>query len=351
MPYASYAHDSDSPLRLLGELLLPTFLDKLSGLLDRRFVEAHWAPVFLFFALLLLTAVTIYSPAEALDWWGGRDATSKALVAFGTLFLITVFAYLLSAFSNMLAALYTGYWLKRFLRVPLLTFLKKWAEARQEARRIASGDYEYYSRYEGRVTATRLGNVLTSAYDYALYTYGIEGVTWWPRLTAVMPDAIRARVNSALTPLTALLNLCTLLISLTLLSAIAILALDDRPWIFALFFIVGVLVSYAFYLGGVRQAAEVGTLVRTSYDLYRHEILKQMHIPVPHGASAERTLWEGLNAWVREDMPYDASKKKDFDFSLEEFPYDSKPPGRERTEVTWGRLPVLAVSRREEPGK
>lgn len=329
--------------------MLPTFLDKLSGLLDRRFVEAHWAPVFLFFALLLVTALTIYSPAEAMDWWGARDAASKTLVAFGALFLVTVAAYLLSACSNVLATLYTGYWLKRVRRVPVLTFLREWGEERQRARRAASRDYDYYPRDTERVTATRLGNVLTSAYDYALYTYGVEGVVWWPRLTAVLPDAFRARVDSALTPLAALLNLCTLLICWTLLSALALLLLDDRPWAFALFFVGGLSLAYAFYRAGVWQAAELGLLVRAAYDLYRHEILKQMHIPVPHGANAERTLWEGLNEWVRESQPYDASKKKDFDFAQEEFAYDTRPPGRERTEVTWGRLPALAVSRRKEP--
>jgi hypothetical protein len=331
--------------------LLPTFLDKLSGLLDRRFVEAHWAPVFLFFALLLLTAIMIYSPAEALDWWRTRDATSKATVAFGALFLVTVVAYLLSACSNVVASLYTGYWLKRLRRVPVVTFFKEWAEERQRAlraQRPASDRYEAYSREQKRVVATRLGNVLTAAYDYARHTYGVEGVVWWPRLTAVLPDAFRARVDSALTPLTALLNLCTLLVCWTLLSAVALLALDDRPWAFALFFVGGVLLAYAFYRAAVWQAAELGTLVRAAYDLYRHEILTQMHIPIPQGASAERTLWEGLNYWVQGDMPYDASKMKHPDFEQEEFLYDTKPPGRTRTEVAWGSLPVLTVSRRKE---
>lgn len=331
--------------------MLPTFLDKLSGLLDRRFIEAHWAPVFLFFALLLLTAVMIYSPAEALDWWRARDATSKAIVAFGSLFLVTVMAYLLSACSNVVAELYTGYWLKPLKDVPVVKFFKEWGEKRQLARRTATKNFEYYPRDPSRVTATRLGNVLTSAYDYALYTYGADGVVWWPRLTAVLPEAFRARVDSALTPLAALLNLCTLLACWTLLSAVALLALDDRPWAFALFFVGGMLLAYAFYRAAVWQAVELGTLVRAAYDLYRHEILTQMHVPLPHGASAERTLWDGLNEWVQASKPYDASKKKAFDFAQEEFLYDTQPPGRERTEVAWGRLPALTVSRREDEKK
>ena len=215
---------------------------------------------------------------------------------------------------------------------------------------MATKDFDHYPRYAERVTATRLGNVLAAAYDYALHTYGAEGVTWWPRLTAVMPDAFRARVDAALTPLAALLNLCTLLACWTLLSALALLILDDRPWAFALLFVGGLSLAYAFYRASVWQAVELGMLVRAAYDLYRHELLKQMHIPAPHGAGAERTLWVGLNEWVRESKPYDVSKTKDFDFGQEEFPYDTRPQGPERTEVAWVRLPILAVSRRKEPG-
>jgi hypothetical protein len=37
--------------------------------------------------------------------------------------------------------------------------------------------------------------------------------------------------------------------------------------------------------------------VRVAFDLYRHEILKQMHIPLPDNLFKERTVWDLLTNW------------------------------------------------------
>ena len=46
-------------------------------------------------------------------------------------------------------------------------------------------------------------------------------------------------------------------------------------------------------------------MLRTAFDLYRHSILEQMHIPIPNNLVEERLLWAALNQLVgRYVMPW-----------------------------------------------
>lgn len=52
------------------------------------------------------------------------------------------------------------------------------------------------------------------------------------------------------------------------------------------------------YLAALRQAAVYADRIRVAFDLYRHDILKQMHIPVPKDVVTERLLWDNLKIWL-----------------------------------------------------
>ena len=91
--------------------MLIAFLDKISGFVDRRFMIAFWAPIFLFAASgAVMLVVARGDSANLISWWGAQDASSQALLALGFLLSVTVGAYVLQAFASPLVYIYEGYW-------------------------------------------------------------------------------------------------------------------------------------------------------------------------------------------------------------------------------------------------
>src|SRR5580704_1472229 len=91
--------------------MFTTFLDKLSGVFDRRFLVAYWAPVFVFFAVgAALSIGAVWDASETLDWWSGLSAAAQALLGAALLLLMLVGSYLLQAFQSSLMRMYQGYW-------------------------------------------------------------------------------------------------------------------------------------------------------------------------------------------------------------------------------------------------
>ena len=147
---------------------------------------------------------------------------------------------------------------------------------------------------------TRLGNALRSAEDYAGRVYGMDTVFWWPRLWPLLPEAQRETCDEALSQLVALLNFATLLIYVTLDSAVylATCAIPYQSGWAALALALGAVIAWLAYGGAAAQARSYGQVIRTSIDLHRFELLKGLHCPLPDTPGEERAVWERLAAWL-----------------------------------------------------
>ncbi len=272
-----------------------TFLDKLGGFFDRRFVIAFWAPSLIFSALIVAAAALIYDAAAALRLWDAQTATAQVLLSVSFLFCVSILAYLLQPFNVLLVRLYLGYdW------PAWASFFEKWGRERQR------GDWTEKRVPPARLRPTRLGNTLEDIYRYAYNVYRADTSIWWPRLTPLLPESFRAQVDDALMPILSLLNLSALLTLLAFGGGLALVLLDRRWWLFLLFWAGGLLLARVCYAAAVNQArSNYGALVRAAFDLYRHEIIKQMRLPLPDTPHKEFLLWARLNKWVyyKNDLP------------------------------------------------
>ncbi len=169
--------------------------------------------------------------------------------------------------------------------------------------------YERHQRFPDTrawLLPTQLGNVLRASEEYAGRMYGLDTVTWWPRLTPLLPAAFRADLQDAVTPMVALLNLSLLVTIVTLADALLLLVMDDRWPLYVAILAGGLLLARLFYLAAVTQARGYGDLVRVAFDLYRHSILRQMCLPLPPDLKTERVMWPALTQWlVRHDPPWE----------------------------------------------
>ena len=157
---------------------------------------------------------------------------------------------------------------------------------------------------------TRFGNVMRSAEEYSLRVYGLDAVIWWPRLAVIFPEAFRSSLLTARTQMIAMINLCTVSAIVAVVGG-AVLVWDRDSWsAFALTFAVGLLAAKFFYFAAVTEARGYGQLVRASFDLYRHDLLKNMNLRVPSDLRQEFELWDSLNNWVyRYQAPWHGTSK------------------------------------------
>lgn len=333
--------------------MLSGFLSQLGAWFDRRFLVAYWAPTFIILALLGLGgAAARLGPSQALAAWVAMDAVMQIIIGFAALAAITVLAYVLQAFTTPIIRLYEGYWRDGWLR--------RWAEADQRAAWQAlqasdlktdaargAGDlhragayrtaYFNFPRNPARIRGTRLGNTLVAAEEYSGQVYRLDSVLWWPRLTPLLPETFRNQIDAALTPMLALINLSFLLGLLALLGGLALLVSDliftSQPiWLYLLVLGGGLLLARLSYLGAVAQAADYGNLIRVAFDLYRHAILKEMHIPIPTNLADEGELWAALNQWVYGYVPppeANLEPEGHIYVSTEHFRYDNYTPPSE----------------------
>lgn len=333
--------------------MLNTFLDKLDGLFDRRFVLAYWAPLFVVLALAVLGGLAVGKGIEpALALWAGLDPVLQIALPLAALIGVTVLAFILQALTTPLMRLYEGYWPQRLER------LTQRAIAEQQAKRAALQDADAYRRFymnyprrKDLVRATRLGNVLTAAEEYAYQVYRLDTIIWWPRLSPLLPETLRGQIDAALTPVIALVNLSFLLTLLALLGGPALVLMDlmgnNQPWwLFLLVFSGGLLLARLCYEAAVAQSNDYGSLLRVAFDLHRHKVLEEMHLARPDNLHEERRLWDALNQWVyryiptwESRWPLDPSQFPEADnlyYDTYQAPPPPSPDKPQRVELTFG---------------
>ena len=310
--------------------MLNAFLVELNGLFDRRFILAYWAPLFVVLALAGLGGLAIgQGIAPALAVWSALDPLLQVILPLAALIGITVLAYILQAMTATLIRMYEGYWPQglnalmlhaikeqKARRAALLQKAEKQAQGtvtEQQTQRAAAARayrrfYLNYPRKQELVRATRLGNVLTAAEEYAYQVYGLDTSLWWPRMASLLPVTLSGQIDAALTPLIALLNLSFLLTLVALLGGPALVLIDlfgaSPPWwLFLLVFAGGLLLARLCYEAAVTQAGDYGSLLRVAFDLHRHKVLEEMHFARPDNLREERRLWDALNQWVYHYVP------------------------------------------------
>jgi len=175
-----------------------------------------------------------------------------------------------------------------------------------------------------KLMPTRLGNVLRASEMYAYERYAIAQVSIWPRLAPFLPAHFARNLEEKDNHFMFLINTSFLsqvmtLICLSIGIIGSILAgisyfYNDLAIFFAGFFLVGfdflpfwsffflgavfLGFSYVMYGISVNVAEDYGTYIRTSYDLYRAELLRQMRWKPPKTIDEEKLIWENISRYI-----------------------------------------------------
>jgi hypothetical protein len=141
---------------------------------------------------------------------------------------------------------------------------------------------------------TRFGNMLANLEDHTRAVHGMDYRLWWPRLAPLLPDTMRDIAAQESANMTGLLNLCLVWATAAVGGAAVLGGVGARWGAAVAVFVGGLLLAWISYRAAIREGAEAGQHLHAAFDLYRHEILKQMALDIPQDAESERALWQRL---------------------------------------------------------
>lgn len=280
----------------------------------RSFLIAQLTPSFLF---IILQATLIERKLLGDFGWSSLSVTSQTEQKITAVLVIAfIGAIFMMQFQTSIIRLYEGYYGQSWC--PMLLLLQRqscrYGKLRQEVdaltkqKKLALEDYYLERDYPAPelLRPTRLGNIIRAAEYYATKMYGIDPITIWPRLVAVLPKTFREQSEEAEVEFRFIINLSflSLLASLEflLLSALIKISLGSALIGAA----VCLLLCFLCYRFSLAAARKWGEYIRAAFDLYRYDLLKKMGIvfpPSPLNLKVERDIWKLVQkvTWYGQD--------------------------------------------------
>ncbi len=272
--------------------------------------------------------------------WGGAPANAPNLqaalteiaqydTAQGLLLVIAILALalLLQPFQLLLVRLLEGYWGTSKLGTALsAVFAKRHRKKRNrlqakldsllkaaqhqsatgndpalaaEAGQLSDRIERFYPK--GRLRPTRLGNVLRAAEENAGAPYGLDVITVWPRLYAILPERTAALVDDQRNQLDIAVRFCATFGLATVVSAGL---LYQHGWWLTVP-VVTLALAWMSYRGAIASALAYGLGIRTAVDLHRFDLLRVLHLPLPKDRETEKQTNAILCEFLRQGRPVD----------------------------------------------
>ena len=265
--------------------MLSAGISALADRLGASFVTAYLLPAFVAVLGAIAIAAHVVGASTLASRVAQLGAVGQSLALFLGLLATLLVAFMLRALARAILATFAG----DLLPSAIAGFLRR-GQHRETVKPAAPP----LSTEGEDVAPTRLGNVFAVAAEYPWQVYAMDGVFWWPRLDPLLPPEFTDKLAGAEAPMMGLLNLSLVFVGLGL-GATIVVGLLGRHVVSGLLWLLGGLVlARLCYGAAVRQASEVGSLIRVAFDLYRQAILQQLGVEPPSDLTQEQALWQQL---------------------------------------------------------
>jgi len=145
------------------------------------------------------------------------------------------------------------------------------------------------------VAPTAMGNIAFSIRSYARSRYRVDIETFWTRLQKVMQgEPFYAVLQDAKVQLDFLVSLFWLSLVSTAAWLIALATLGYSLWLYLAIAIAGPLAVWTEYWLALQNYRGFADLMRSSVDMYRMRLLKELNLSEPSGSREEALLWDAL---------------------------------------------------------
>lgn len=288
--------------------MIATILGQVTGQLEKRFILNSFFPALVFALAFGATVAAGFSgPLPAIEAWEGDSTGEKVLIVVAAVAGVFLFANLLSNGMQWVIKLFEGYklpgWLAKPGRRRQLKHAKELVDKAHAgeagSERAADGFQLTFPIHPTTLTPndvlpTRLGNLIRSAESYPRQRYGVDSVRFWPRLSPLLPESILAAMTAARTSMEFLLAVSLLSGIYAPIGSIYLIVQNADLSLILIVLVLGSVISIATYFAALAPAAVYGEQIRTAFDLHRHDLLKQLGMPLPASVVEERRLWREL---------------------------------------------------------
>jgi len=154
------------------------------------------------------------------------------------------------------------------------------------------------------LAATRMGNIAQTVRSYALTRYQMDLDIFYTRLQKILQSqpAFFGGIQDAKIQVDFLIALCWLTGLFTLVWTIVLPFVSDSYCLFLGTVILGPVLTRLWYNLACQAYVPLADLLRSSVDLFRFELLKDLRVPPPYGTEEEKQLWSNLNQWIGYDQ-------------------------------------------------
>jgi hypothetical protein len=282
-------------------------LSDITGVFSRYFVVGFFLPAFVALVALWFFASNAFIPTALT-----RHSQTTQLLILGAVALIAALA--LSGLSYYITRIYEGYPLANARKWPLLGRLCRGAIAlqarrydrllaiREDKSRLPSErglaaarlDKSYPHKREA-LLPTRVGNAIRAFEQHSNVRWGLDGVTVWPRIEALLGVDEREPLVDAKISFYVFLNASVgaFVVGVCLAIDKAVNA-PGTAWEWALY-ATPFLAGYVLYRAAIGPAVEWGDSVRASIDLHRLDLYEKLGVRAPTSFSDERQLAVRVN--------------------------------------------------------
>jgi hypothetical protein len=156
---------------------------------------------------------------------------------------------------------------------------------------------EFQFDYAGEdVAPTKMGNISQVAPHYAASRYSMNLDIFWTRLQKVIESDANfySVLQDAKTQLDFLVALVWYTLAFTLFWGIVLPYTYEGQVVFLGIVMVGPCLAYLWYRVALQNYRAFSDLLCASVDLFRLDLLKALHLPLPANAEQERLVWETI---------------------------------------------------------
>lgn len=172
-----------------------------------------------------------------------------------------------------------------------------------------------YPQKINEILPTEFGNILKASEQYTNTRYGFDGVTFWPRILQVVPASYQINIEETRNELSFLVNMSVLAVLFFIFSVIAIFytlahpptGLTGSDLLLQVFLnaagygiagFISLTVNQFFYKASIYSVRSFGAMIRSTYDLFRLDLLKQFKLKMPKDSIEEWDAWKNLNEFI-----------------------------------------------------
>lgn len=286
-------------------------LANLPKLIGRGFVLGFLLPATLFCLYLQFQGIVLTS-TQSFD--EQLDISKLTPIIFFSL----VVAVLLMALNRGIIRILEGYgrlnpfsfltpWRKRLYArdvEPLYAEAQRVERARSENptvqpnilgfRAKLSNAVDAYPDQQELVLPTRFGNAMRAFEIYSRVLYGLDAIPAWPRLFMILPQSVQNQVRDSRAMLDFNANLFVLSLIAAALTIFHIYFAGPPPHVWLALLGLGITATYA-WMALPGYARQWGDIIKSSFDLYRDRLAKQLGLAIPSSSEVERQMWRQVS--------------------------------------------------------